>query len=81
MAGAPSLLLAGSVQVEATSRISSVNTVLGICDSDIAPANCVSSGGPFGLDFTRHIFDVAEQVEVAAGQSVQVEVEISFTSG
>ena len=78
--GAPSLLLAGSVQVEATSRISSVSTVLGICDSSIAPANCVSSG-KFRLDFTRHIFDVAEQVEVAAGQTVQVEVEISFTSG
>jgi hypothetical protein len=71
------LQLAGSLVVEADGVISLVTTNPGICGGNQAPDDCPSARGSFS--FTSKV--LSEPPSVSAGQTVQVEVVISFTSG
>lgn len=66
----------GSIAEERDS-IERVGTGLYLCGSDVAPDNCGVDGFAWGV--TEKVLD--QPVEVATGQTVQVEVVISFTSG
>lgn len=78
--GTPETLrLAGSADIEADGQIEYVVTVNRTCVDTIAPADC-SSGGVFRR-FTEKTLDPGDVAAVTAGQTVQVQVEISFTSG
>jgi hypothetical protein len=77
--GEPSFTVAGSTVIESNALIVSVETRVGICNPDIAPNSCAASTS--STSFTSKVLDVADRVEVTAGQTVQAQVEISFTSG
>jgi hypothetical protein len=70
------LHLGGVVTVEDDSEFDTVKTYTATCSNDTAPIDCSSSGTWL---FTGKTLNPAIAVE--AGQLVQVEVEISFTSG
>lgn len=71
-----SLTLSASGAVEHTADIVNVGTETGTCINDVAPVDCT-----LGVEqaFTLKLLD--EAVSVEAGQVVQVDVTISFTSG
>ncbi len=72
--------LTGSTTVEEEGLVDTVSTELDLCGSDVSPDGCrISSSGL--APFTSKYLDEADRVTVSAGQVVQVEVVISFTSG
>jgi hypothetical protein len=76
------VVLQGSFAAGATGQISRVSTNLSLCDNSVAPVTSCSGGTSFQL--TTHITQQSGApplgpIPVAAGQIVQVRVEISFT--
>lgn len=71
--------LTGSTKAESDAVIASVETRVGLCTPDIAPNDCPAGTSP--TTFTWKTLDLADRVAVSAGQTVDVTVEISFTSG
>lgn len=72
--------LTGSAIVEADGVIDQVATRFATCAADVAPDSC-SSDPASNYAFTGKALDAADQRSVSAGQTVQVQVDISFTSG
>ena len=77
------LVLQGTLTAGATGQISSVSTSLSVCDNTVAPATLCPSDFVSG-PLTTHITQPSGPpplgpIPVAAGQIVQVRVEISFT--
>ena len=68
--------LSGSVVVDQDSQINHVETRSGKCNPSVAPADC-----NLPVTSTPFTAKTISPVDVTAGQTVQVEVEISFTSG
>jgi hypothetical protein len=68
--------LSGSVIVEADGEIAEVSTNPGICGGNQAPDSCPAVAGQY--PFTSKVLFPLETV--TAGQTVQVQVDISFTS-
>ena len=77
------LELQGAVVATTTATIDTVSTRFGYCISDETASQCQTSLNPGELNapFTRKTLDPADQVEVDAGQTINVQVIISFTSG
>jgi hypothetical protein len=75
-----SLVLTGETEIEAGGEIQFVRSVLKTCVASTSPEQCVAGSGTF-RPFTEKLLEPGESVTVAAGQTVQVEVVISFTSG
>jgi hypothetical protein len=74
----PNLLrLSGSLVAPQDGDITRVETSLFICTTPLAPGECGSLSSPRRLTGT----DLAETVSVTEGQSIQVQVDISFGSG
>ena len=76
------LVLQGSLAAGATGQISRVATNLSLCDNSIAPVTSCSAGPSYQL--TTHLTQQSGAppvgpIPVAAGQIIQVRVEISFT--
>ncbi len=71
-----SMRLAGSTSTEVAGNIDRVYTRLGVCGSTISPDACVTLG--IGSFTTK---DLSVPIAVTSGQIVQVQVDISFTSG
>lgn len=71
------LRLTGSTVVESDAEIARVQTQVGLCVSAVAPADCTNgeNNAPFT---TKHL---SPTVPVAAGQTVDIQVDISFTTG
>lgn len=75
--GSPDVLrLSGSTVIETDGNIESVETYTGSCIATTAPADCSPS---LSTVFTYR--DLAQPEPVVAGQIVQVQVDISFTTG
>ena len=77
------LVLQGSFAAGATGQISRVATILSVCDNTVAPATLCPAGTVF-QSLTTHVTQQSGPppvgpIPVAAGQIVQVRVEISFT--
>ena len=77
------IVLQGSFAAEATGQISYVATTLSVCDNTVAPATLCQSH-LVSSSLTTHITQQSGPpplgpIPVAAGQIVQVRVEISFT--
>jgi hypothetical protein len=72
-----SVLLAGQITATQSGTITSVATVLGVCDRSISPYTCqtTNAGGNNGTFTSTNITAIA----VNAGQLVQVTVTISFS--
>lgn len=80
LAKSGSIALAGNVEASLDGAISSVETNLGYCSRSVVAAECqVSTKG--GLTASTMTATSIEPVPVLAGQVVQVQVDISFTSG
>lgn len=77
------LKLTGSTTVEAAGTIEHVDTRLGICVSTTAPSDCltIAPTGAANATFTGKTLDAGDVTTVSAGQTVQIQVDISFTSG
>jgi hypothetical protein len=82
--GAGKLVLQGTFTAENTGQISSVSTGMAVCPNTVAPATpCTFSPA---YSFTRHVTQpsgapsAGGPIPVAAGQIVQVRVEIRFSS-
>ena len=73
------LRLVGETTVEADAAIDRVVTNIGFCASSVSPDACTN--GENNNPFTSKVFAPADTVAVTAGQTVQVQVDISFTSG
>lgn len=72
------LELTGSTDALDAGTIERVSTSLSTCDEITSPVNC---GGAGGARFTSTDLALADQVDIAVGQTVQITVEISFTTG
>ncbi len=72
------LFLTGEVTAENDGEIADVGTYAAFCSPSVAPADCTDTTS-LGAPFTQKTLTAAETV--SAGQSIQVEVVISFTSG
>jgi hypothetical protein len=81
--GAAALMLSGSTIVEAAGTIEHVNTRLGFCPPTGAPSDCFAppSTAAANATFTARTLDAGDVTTVSVGQTVQIQVEISFTSG
>lgn len=75
--GTPTLRLQGSSQIEADDTIIFVGTRLGICDADTTPNGCTRFINSF--NFTSHFLAPADQPAVTSGQTVDIQVDISFS--
>lgn len=73
------LRLVGETTVEADAAIDRVVTNIGFCSSSVSPDACTN--GENNNPFTARDFAAADTVPVSAGQTVQVQVDISFTTG
>jgi len=74
--------LSGQVVAVSDATIDEVQTAFGICTEDVPQSTCEGSLNPGDTrPFTAKQLDPVDQVEVSAGQTIQVQVEISFTSG
>jgi hypothetical protein len=82
---AGTLVLQGTFTAEHTGQISSVTTGMGVCPNTVAPATPCSLS-PAAYFFTSHVTQpsgapsAGGPIPVAAGQIVQVRVEIRFSS-
>jgi hypothetical protein len=77
--GPPDVLrLAGSVTATQDGDVTSVRTWISPCDSATAPDNC--AGGGAIVPFTDKTLDTPV-LGITIGQTIQVQVDISFTSG
>lgn len=74
------LRLSGSTEIEADGQVEFVRSVLKTCEGSISPSDCASGTGIF-RSFTERALDPGDVAAVTAGQVVQVQIEISFTSG
>ena len=81
------LVLQGTFTADSAGKISSVQTGMAVCPNTVAPATpCVTSINSPGYSFTRHLTQASGDpsaggpIPVAAGQIVQVRVEIRFSS-
>lgn len=72
------LTLTGSIVVENDADVTLVRTIVSRCTQNTTPADCLSLGMQTSTEFTRTTIPAEP---VTAGQSVQVQVAISFTSG
>jgi hypothetical protein len=72
------LRLTGAAAVEESGQIELVRSVSRRCVASVAPVDCVDQGSL--AVFTSKLLGSADAVPVAAGQSVQVQVDISFTT-
>jgi hypothetical protein len=81
------LVLKGTFTADTAGQISSVQTGLSVCANTVAPASpCDTSSNSFSYQFTRHVTQpsgppsAGGPIPLAAGQIVQVRVEIRFGS-
>lgn len=72
------VLLAGTVEATAAGEIVGVASGHSQCDAATSAADCGTSGGAGGLGFTQ---TAIAPIPVEAGQLVQVDVTLSFTTG
>ena len=75
--GAAVLRLLGSAAVTSAGSIMSVRTRHGVCDGDTAPESCGASASVGSSPFTYREL-TADALAVEAGQTVNVQVDISF---
>jgi hypothetical protein len=75
------LILSGSHVASADGQISEVWTLVQTCDVPLGAVECTETQPTLMTMFTRRALTGEDVVEVSAGQSIQVEVVISFTSG
>jgi hypothetical protein len=82
---AESITLTGSTTAETNATIAIVDTKPAICGSNVTPGDCLAQYDPAfddsGLALTEKVLDPADQANVTTGQSIDVQVVISFTSG
>lgn len=71
--------LVGSATAEAGGTISYVETRMGTCSATTAPQSCTADSNGFIFTSTNLAGD--DIATVSAGQTIQIEVVISFTSG
>jgi hypothetical protein len=74
------IVLAGSVVAEQAGEVGTVSTRFAFCEPNVAPDSCNGASGlaPAG-SFT--FADTFTPVNVEAGQTISIRVDISFTSG
>lgn len=75
------LRLSGSTTVEVDGSIAAVSTNVGSCEPSVAPADCFPVNRDNGFTAKTLDEDGLDPIPVIAGQQVQVQVDISFTSG